>query len=86
MQRTNPILSEVVRIVLNLDKHIFALEIDRLYDKMNRPYKLVEEDIEKGKLKLVESNDCNNLYIVYKDTVRVGVIDVQSKATTIKYK
>ena len=52
---------------------------------MNRPEKLVKEDIVKGKLKLVESYKSDNLYLVYKDTVRVGVLDIQSKLTTIKY-
>ena len=75
----------MVRIVLDLDEKIFALEIERLYDKMNRPEKLVKEDIVKGKLKLVESYKSDNLYLVYKDTVRVGVLDIQSKLTTIKY-
>ena len=66
-------------------KEIFINEIERLYTKINRPYNYIDEDIEKRKLKLVESTLCENLYLVYKDTVKVGVIDIQTKQTTIKY-
>lgn len=66
-------------------KQLFAPDIDRLYEKVNRPYSNVDKDIESGKLKLVESYNATHLYLVYRDKVKLGILNVETKQTTIKY-
>lgn len=64
---------------------LFQDDIDRLYEKMNRPKEKIKEDIKKAKLKLVESEMHKNLYLVYKDTVRKSIYDIQTKSSIIEY-
>jgi hypothetical protein len=52
---------------------------------MNRPKEKIKEDIKKAKLKLVESELHKNLYLVYKDTVRKSIYDIQTKSSIIEY-